>query len=143
MQEISFSIPVSGTIRIGEGSITVTVNRAETVINFEPIKKKEERISLEKGRTMFDIVLDAARQVSKRSDTGQFSAAELYHEALEKYPNLKRNSWTSHVIASAPNHPSYKHYISRRDFFSYGQNGRYRLNPRYLAEDDSAGPLYN
>ena len=132
MKEISFSIPVSGVIRIGEGSVTVTVNRAETAISFEPVKRKDERISLEKGRTMFDIVLDVARQVAKRSDTGQFSAAELYHEALRQYPHLKRNSWTSHVIACAPNHPSYKHYGVRRDYFRYLGDGTYSLDVRYL-----------
>ena len=132
MKEVSFSIPVSGVIRIGEGSVTVTVNRAETAISFEPVKRKDERISLEKGRTMFDIVLDVARQVAKRSDTGQFSAAELYHEALRQYPYLKRNSWTSHVIASAPNHTSHKHYGARRDYFRYLGDGTYSLDVRYL-----------
>ena len=143
MQEIAFSIPVSGVIRINEDSIVVTVNRAETIISIEPVTKKEERISLEKGRTIFDIVLDVAREVIKMTGTNQFSAAELYHQAMERYPDLKRNSWGSHVIACAPNHPSCKHYSSKRDYLSYVQNGRYRLNPKYLTEDNPNEPLFN
>jgi len=141
LQELSFSIPVSGVIRIDDGSITITVNRAETVIAFEPVAKKETRFSLGNGRTLFDIVLDTARDMIGETGTNSFSASELYHRALEEYPNLKRNSWNSHVIACAPNHPSYKHHISRRDFFSYSQNGRYRLNPGCLIADNSPRPI--
>lgn len=136
MQEISFSIPVSGTIRIDEGSITITVNKAETTINFRPPIQKQERISLEKGKTMFDIVLETAQHFLEESDEGLFSAAAIYHEALEKHPNLKRNSWASHVIACAPNHPSHKHYGSRRDYFRYLGDGTYSLNIKYLEMDE-------
>jgi len=134
MKEISFGIPVSGVVRIDEGSITITVNKAETTITFEQPPQKGARISLEKGKTMFDIVLETARGLVERNDENRFSAATLYHEAVDKYPNLKRNSWTSHVIACAPNHPSYKHYASKRDYLSYTGNGLYRLNPIYKTE---------
>ena len=139
MQEISFSIPLSGVIRIDEDSITVTVNRAETIIHLEPKPKKEGRISLERGQTMFDLVLDAARNVIREKDVNQFSAAELYHEVLRQHPGVKRNSWTSHVIACAPNHPSFRHYTSKRDYFSYIGPGLYRLNDRYMVEKTSDG----
>jgi len=134
MKEISFSIPVSGVVRINENSITITVNKAETTIGFEPPPQKGARISLEKGKTMFDIVLDTARKLVERSDENRFSAAALYHEALDNYPNLKRNSWTSHVVACASNHPSQKHYNSRRDYFRYLGDGAYSLNDRYMAK---------
>ena len=128
MQEISFSIPLSGVIRIDEDSVTVTVNRAEAIIHLEPRPKKEERISLERGRTMFDLVLEAAKNVIREEGVNQFSAAELYHEVLRQHPGLKRNSWTSHVIACAPNHPSFRHYTSKRNYFTYMGKGLYRLN---------------
>ena len=131
MQDIYFTIPLTGKITINNGSIIITVNKAETTVTFESIPGKEARISLEKGKTLFDVVLEAAREVAERSETGQFPAAELYYEALEKYPNLKRNSFSSHVIACAPNHTSYKHYASKRDYLSYTGNGLYRLNPQY------------
>ena len=133
MQEISFSIPLSGVIRIDEDSITVTVNRAETIIHLEPRPKKEERISLERGRTMFDLVLEAAKNVIREKDVNQFSAAELYHQALRRYPNLKRNSWGAHVISCAPNHPSYHHYTSQRRYFRYSGRGSYSLDQSLLS----------
>jgi hypothetical protein len=136
MQEISFSIPVSGTIKIDNNRITIIVNRAETTINFEPIPSKEERISLGKGQTVFDIVLNTARRLVKSDFEKRFSAADLYHEALGRYPSLKRNSWAAHVIASAPNHPSHKHYATKRDYFNYIGAGTYNLNHEYLPNDD-------
>ena len=131
MQDVFFTIPLTGKITLEDGTITITVNKTETAINFEPAPGKEARISLQKGTTLFDVVLEAAREVAGRSVTGQFSAAELYYEALERYPNLKRNSFNSHVIACAPNHSSYKHYASKRDYLIYSGNGLYRLNSQY------------
>ncbi len=132
MQEISFSIPVSGIIQIGEGSITIIVNRAETTISFEPVKEEAGRLSLGKGRTLFDVILETSIEVAKNSVTESFSAAELYHNAREKYPNLKRGTWSSHMIASAPNHPSHKHHGSHRDYFRYAGDGQYRLDPKHM-----------
>ncbi len=138
MQEVSFSIPVSGIIRIGEdNSITITVNKAETTINFEPVRRKDERISLAKGQTMFDILLNTARRLVASNAETRFTAAELYHEAIRKYPTLKRNSWISHVIASAPDHPSHKHHNARRDYLNYIGEGTYKLNPKYVTAHDN------
>lgn len=131
MQDVFFTIPLTGKITLENGSITITVNKAETTITFESIPGKEARISLEKGKTLFDVVLEVAKKMAERSETGQFSAADLYYKALERYPNLKRNSFNSHVIACAPNHTSNKHYASKREFLSYSGNGLYRLNPQY------------
>ena len=134
MQEIPFSIPLSGVIRVDEDSITVTVNRAETIIDLEQGPGKGERISLPRGQNMFDLLLEVARDVIQEKRINRFSAAELYHEALRRYPKIKRNSWTSHVIASAPNHLSQKHYTSKRDYFSHIGPGLYRLNDEYVLE---------
>jgi hypothetical protein len=139
MQEILFSIPVSGVIRIDEGSITITINRAETTVSFEP-PQKQERISLEKGRTLFDIVLETAQELVKRTDENRFSAAQLYGLALERYPTLKRNSWGSHVIASAANHPSHKHYGTKRDYLRYLGEGTYSLSLKYMRKNKSGDP---
>jgi len=132
MQEIPFSIPVSGVVRIDEGSITITINRAETTISFEPPLRKPERLSLEKGRTLFDIVLETAQELVKETSENRFSAAQLYGVAMERHPSLKRNSWAAHVIASAPNHTSHKHYGARRDYFRYLGDGTYSLDVKYL-----------
>jgi len=131
MQDIFFSIPLTGKITVSDGSVVITINKAETTINFESAPGGEARISLEKGKTLFDVVLEVARKVAEGSENGQFSAAQLYYEALGRYPKLKRNSFSAHVIASSPNHSSFKHYASKRDYLSYVGNGLYRLNPKY------------
>jgi len=136
MQEIPFSLPVTGIIRIEEGSISITINRAETIINFQP-PQKQERISLGKGRTVFDIVLETAQEAVRRTKKNRFSAAQLYGVALERYPELKRNSWVSHIIASAPNHTSHQHYGTKRDYLRYFGNGSYSLNPKYMGNNKS------
>jgi hypothetical protein len=131
MQEIPFSLPVSGVIKVDEDSIIITINGAETILNFQP-SKKQERISLGKGRTVFDIVLETALQEIRRTKENRFSAAQLYGVALERYPELKRNSWVGHVIASAPNHSSHQHFGAKRDYFRYLGNGTYSLKNTYL-----------
>ncbi|MFC1869937.1 hypothetical protein ACFLYE_01545 [Chloroflexota bacterium] len=132
MKEIPFSIPVSGIVRFDEGSITITINRAETTIVFEPPFQKQKRISLEKGRTLFDVLLETAQELVRNTGKNRFSGAQLYGVALRRYPDLKRNSWTAHVIASAPNHTSQKHYGARRDYFRYLGDGTYSLDIKYL-----------
>jgi len=137
MREIPFSIPVLGVVRIDGDSVTIVVNRAETNISFSPEAGPGKRISLESGKTMYDIILGTAQEVVQRKGFNRFSAPELYYEALEKYPELKRNSFMSRVIACTPDHSSYKHYTSKRDYFSYIGPGLYRLNDEYVADKTS------
>ncbi len=134
MRELPFSIPISGVIRLDEDSITITVNRAETNISLETGAAPGKRISLEPGQTMYDLILEAAHEVIQQKGFNRFSAAELYAVAREKHPELKRGSFMSRVIASTPDHPSYKHHKSRRDYFSRIGAGLYWLNERYTAD---------
>ena len=134
MKEVAFSIPVSGVVRIDGDMVTITVNRAETSVLLGPEVRLGGRISLEAGKTMFDIILETAREVVKQKGVNRFSTPDLYHEAVEKYPDLKRSSFTSRVIACTPNHPSYKHHVSRRDYFSHIGPGLYWLNEQYTAD---------
>jgi hypothetical protein len=136
MQEIPFTVPVSGVVRIDKGSITIAINRAETTVSFEPYEK-QERISLEKGRTLFDIVLETAQKLVRRTSDNRFSAAQLYGVALERYPTIKRNSWGSHIIASAASHPSQRYYGSKRDYFRYLGDGTYGLKDMYLEKPNT------
>ena len=135
MQEIPFSIPVSGIIKIDGSKVTIIVQQVETNITINAPSSALGRFRHESGKTIYDIVLETAQKLVLAGETS-LTAAQLYGEALEDYPNLKRNSWTSHVIASTPNHPSYKHHSSRRDFFSYSGNGKYRLNQEHWLEND-------
>lgn len=137
MREIAFSLPVSGVIRINDNSISIVVNRAETSIALNGERKETGRISLENGMTMFDIVLQVAKEVVRDKGANRFAAAELYHRARYRYPDLKRNSFAGHVIASAPDHRSHKHYVAKRDYFSYMGQGIYGLNEKYLADNIS------
>jgi hypothetical protein len=137
MQEIPFSPAITGAVRIDEASISITVNRSETSINFRP-QKKEGRILLEKGQTLFNIVLEIAQELVRSTNENLFSAAQLYNTAIERYPALKRNSWSSHIIASAGNHPSQRFYGSKRDYFRYLGDGKYSLKDMYLDKTNLA-----
>ena len=139
MREVPFSIPVSGIVCIDGDSVTIVVNRAETNISLWTEAQPGKRISLEPGKTMYDIILETAREVIQRKGFNRFSAPELYSVALEKYPELKRNSFVSRVVASTPNHGSYQHYSSRRDYFSHIGPGLYKLNDEYRADRTSDG----
>jgi hypothetical protein len=132
MDEISFNIPINGTVKIEKKSITITINQAETTIDLAAIPRK--RVSLTKGQTLFDVVLETAQRFVNSSRHNRFTAAELYHEGLKGHPDLKRNSWAGHVIASAPNHPSYNHFATRKDYFSYLGDGCYKIKSNYLTE---------
>jgi hypothetical protein len=134
MREVHFGLPISGVIRIDGDEVTITVNRADTTVFLGPAVRLGGRISLESGKTMFDIILETAQQIVKRKGVNRFTASEVYHEALEKYPELKRNSFMSRIIGCTPNHSSFKHYTSNRDYFSYIGPGLYELNERYKAE---------
>jgi len=133
MQELPFTISLRGVVKVDAGKITISLDSTRTTINLEASSKTDARSFMERGQTLFDIILQTAQDLveSHGTDT-RFSAADLYHLALEKYPLIKRNSWTSHVIASAPDHPSQKHYGVKKDFFLYEGNGIYKLNPEYL-----------
>ena len=145
MKEAPFSIPVSGVVRIDGESITIVVNKAETIISLSPEAVPGKRLSLEPGRTMYDIILETAREVVRRKEFNRFSAPELYYEALEKYPGLKRGSFMSRVIACTPDHSSYKHYTSTRDYFSHIGPGFFKLNDQYRVDStvDRERNLFN
>ena len=140
MSEVAFSIPVTGIIRIQDNSLVIKINESAITMKLDMADEIGGILKLERGKTLFDIVLDIAKSWVKESGTSQFTAAQLYHEALDRYPNLnlKRNSWGAHVIACAPDHPSYKNYTSKRNYFTYMGNGRYRLSGYCGLEDTSA-----
>lgn len=131
MSEVAFSIPVTGTIRIQGNSLTLKVSEATITMKLDMADKVRGKLKLERGKTLFDIVLDAAKSWAAESGTSQFTAAQIYHLACDKYPelDLKRNSWGAHVISCAPTHPSYRHYTSQRRYFRYLGKGSYSLDP--------------
>jgi len=130
MAETAFSIPVTGTIQIEGNSLTVKIRESTVTLKLEPEEKGQTKIALEKGKTLFDIILESARTYVEETGSNEFTAADIYHLAQERHPelNLRRNSWGAHVISSAPNHPSYHHYTARRGYFRYLGKGRYSLD---------------
>ena len=130
MSEVAFSIPVTGTIQLEGGSLTIRIRESTITMKLEPEEKVQPKITFERGQTLFDIVLESARTFVEETSTNEFTAAEIYHLAQERHPelNLRRNSWGSHVIGCAPNHPSFKHYTARRRYFRYLGEGKYSLD---------------
>ena len=140
MSEASFSIPVTGTIQIQGNSLVIKINESAITMKLDMADEVGGKLKLERGKTLFDIVLDTARSWVTESGTSQFTAAQLYHAALDRYPelNLKRNSWGAHVIACAPNHPSYGNYTSKRNYFTYMGRGLYGLSTHSTPESSSS-----
>jgi hypothetical protein len=120
MREVPFSIPVTGVVRIDGNEVVIVINKAETNISFTEISSVKN-MGLEPGQTTYD----------------RFSAPELYSVARDKYPQLKRNSFVSRVIACTPDHRSYKHYNSTRDYFSHIGPGLFGLNGKYMPDKTS------
>ena len=142
MTEPGSTIPGNDIIRIEGNSLTVRVGEYVLTLKIEgPEAKPSGRLQLGQGQTLFDLVLDAARTFVEETGESEFGAADLYHYATARNPELgiKRNSWNSHVMSSTPNHPSYRHYTSHRKYFRYHGRGRYSLDPTLLHEATGTG----
>ena len=142
MAEPVSAIPSNDAIRIEGNSLTLTVGEYKLTLKIEgPEAKPSGRLQLGRGQTLFDLVLDAARTHVKETGEREFSAADLYHRAEIRNPELsiKRSSWNSHVMSSTPNHPSYRHYTSHRKYFRYHGRGRYSLDPTLQHEATGTG----
>jgi hypothetical protein len=144
MAEVAFSIPVTGTLEVEKDSLIIRISETKITMKLEPEVKTPPKIVLERGRTLFDIVFESALAYVEESGSGEFTAAELFHLARERHPelDLRRNSWGAHVISCAPNHPSYQHYTARRRYFRYLGNGRYSLEPSLAPTSQKGGPMY-
>jgi hypothetical protein len=118
------------TLKIGDYRLSIKIEGPEV--------KPGSRVQLEAGQTLFDLVLDAAGTFVRDIGENKFTAAALYHIAREKHPalDIRRNSWNSHVMSSAPNHPSYKHYTSHRNYFRYQGNGEYTLDSKWTETEN-------
>ena len=132
MKEIPFSIPVTGIIRINGNVITVIVNRAVTNVTLDAAEESPERTVFEPGKTMFDIILESAQEHLRRKEYNRFTGLDLYAIARETYPGLNKRSFMSRLTAATPNHPSYKHHLSHRDYFQRIATGIYSLEYQYL-----------
>ena len=132
MTESTSTPTIDGAFRIEGNTLTLKVGDYTLSLKIEgPQPKLIGRLQMEPGQTLFDVVLEAATASVRESGGNEFTAANLYHIAQEKHPDLeiKRNSWNSHIMSSTRNHPSYRHYTSHRDYFRYLYRGKYALTP--------------
>ena len=141
MKEIPFSIPVTGVIRINGNVITVIVNRAVTNVTLDPEAESPGRTVFEPGKSMFDIILESAQEYLKRKGYNRFTGIDLYAIARETYPGLNKRSFMSRMTAATPNHTSYKHHLSHRDYFQKIATGIYSLEYQYQQKDAPAGEV--
>ncbi len=141
MKEIPFSIPVTGIIRINGNVITVIVNRAVTNVTLDPEAESPGRSVFEPGKSMFDIILGCAQEYLKRKGYNRFTGIDLFSIARETYPGLNKRSFMSRMTAATPNHPSYKHHLSHRDYFSKIATGIYSLEYQYQQKNTSSGEV--
>ena len=142
MGEAIFTIPVTCTASIEDGSMTITVKEAVLTVKIEGmVAADKQRLQLERGKTLFDIILEIAKTRVEETGTNRFTAAELYNLARQRYPdvNIRRNSWSSHMVSCAPNHNSYGHYTSHRNYFRYLGDGSYSLNESLLPREVTKG----
>lgn len=89
--------------------------------------KKGKRTMKKLGKPIHDIILESAKAISKKTDEGIFSTAELFNAAVKKYPELNKKSFNTMVISAAPEHTSWKYNKNGKDFLVYLGKGKYRL----------------
>jgi len=144
MSRTAFTVPITGTVVIDGDYMTVTISESIVTLRIEGSQARVRmKLNLGLGRTMFDLVIEAAKAFVDKYGTGEFSAADLYRLAREKHPelHLRRDSWGAHVAGSAPNHPSYIRYTARRSYFRYLGKGKYCFDetPAHLESRKTRG----
>ena len=139
MKEFAFSIPLTGIVKIDGNAITVIVNRTSTIVHLETGAESHGRTVFEPGKSMFDILLESAREFLRRKTVNRFSGPQLFEIARETYPNLNKRSFMARLTASTPNHPSFKHHLSHRDYFSRIAPSIYSLENQYLPKKTLPG----
>ena len=132
--DIPFSIPVTGVIHVEEDSLTITANKVETKVFVRFPSYTTQSSRLEPGETMSDVVLQAAQEFVRTNNTNRFSGPELFEMASQKHPRLNKASFLSRIVAVTPNHPSYRHFASGKDYFVRVGKGLYQLNKRYFLD---------
>lgn len=129
-EEIPFSIPVTGSISVENDKVTIEIKPAVIILDIRP---RSQRFYAE-GKTIYDIMLETARSYVKEVKTNSFKGAQLLKEARIRYPEIKRSTWTSIMIAVTPSHPSNQHFRTRRNFFNFLGEGTYSLREELMEQ---------
>lgn len=132
--EITFSIPVTGVIHLDGDKITITVNRAETTVDIPFSNMSRQFLKPVSRQSIDSVVLEAARKYVKKYQTNRFSGPDLFKLAVEIKPGLNKRTFMARMIAVTPNHPSYHHFPSGKDYFEKIGKGQYQLVGPYLPD---------
>jgi hypothetical protein len=132
-QKIDFTLMVNMSLEITKNTARVIVKNIKvkpaTVTLPIAVRTKEKKATSKKklGKPIHDIVLEAAKKLSKKADQGIFKAKDLYQLAIGNYPDLNKKSFNTYVISAAPEHTSWKHYRNGKDYLVYLGKGTYKL----------------
>lgn len=59
----------------------------------------------------------------------EFSAADIYRKATQLFGReVNRQSLSLRVVGCTPNHTSFKHAVTKRDYFKHTDRGKYTLS---------------
>ena len=147
MKELNFSITINLALTLTENKASIHIKNFNLIPAVVPLpyrldsRDRKAPPKIEK-KTIHDIMLQAAKKYVVDSGQNKFTGAKLFHLSRLNRPGLKRNSFAAQVISAAPNHPSYRHYPNRKDYFTYLGQGYYKLNQKYLkiSEDQMLRP---
>jgi len=102
MTEPSPVATVNDIVRVEGNTLTLKVGGYVLSLKIEGLERKpSNRLQLEAGQTLFDLVLEAARTFIKDIEQSEFSAADLYHMAREKHPELDHTETISGIMGEA------------------------------------------
>ena len=132
MRTVDFAITINVSLVLGRDKANLSIKNVDlrpAVISI-PLSNQETLITQErpKKKTIHEIVLETARNHVNKTGRRKFTAANLFKLVRETYPSMKRGTFSAHVIAAAPEHPSWKHYANRKGYLVYLGKGTYRLS---------------
>ncbi|AKG53315.1 hypothetical protein DGWBC_0637 [Dehalogenimonas sp. WBC-2] len=132
--EIPFSIPVTGVIHLDGDKITIIVNRAETIVDLPFPNRSRQILKPASGKSTDSLILEVARKYVKKYQTNRFSGPDLFKVAVEINPGLNKRTFLSRMVAVTPNHSSYHHFPSGKDYLERIGKGQYQLTEPYLPD---------
>ena len=133
MTQIDFAIKLNFSLYLDETTISLSVKNVElhpAMVTLPNALQVDKYVTPKKDKgkkTLHEIVEETAREFVAKTGKNEFSAADLLRLAREKYPDLNPRSFRAHVIAAAPEHPSWKHYPNRKNYLIYLGKGKYKL----------------
>jgi hypothetical protein len=132
MSTVDFAITINVSLLLGKDRLNVNIKNVDLKpavislpLSIQGAPSTEKR---SKKKTIHQIVLETARKYVTKTGKTKFTAADLFKCVRQTYPSMKRATFSAHVIAAAPEHPSWKHYANRKAYLYYLGNGTYRLN---------------